>query len=173
MWHPVCWLCLFLNYERRQFLGQSHYLFLWGGYFSEHIAFQWCSLCSHMETWVKCAHAHTYRSLIEVISKYFLRQLGHSCGYAREDPWVAKNLNSLVIAERLYWWAMMFLLIGDTRSSLIPLENTNERVLIRYYGNRKIYEFDLFHVLCAVFNILKCSTSLSTRLDLLSTVKAR
>ena len=67
----------------------------------------------------------------------------------------------------------MFLLIGDTRSSLIPLENTNERVLIRDYGNRKIYEFDLFHVLWAVFNILKCSTSLSTRLDLLSTVKAR
>lgn len=44
----------------------------------------------------------------------------------------------------------MFLLDGDTRCSLIPSENTSERILIRSFEDavwKNVYEFDTFHFL--------------------------
>lgn len=71
-----------------------------------------------------------------------------------ERRFLGSKESNLLIAERRYWWLVMFLLDGDTRHSLIPLQSTNERILIRLFKDsiwENAYEFGIVPVLWAEF----------------------
>lgn len=110
---------------------------------------------------------------IPATSKNVLRQLDPIV-HMRERFVGGKSLNNLLITKRWYWWAVMFLLDGDTRCSLIPSENTNERILIRPFEDtiwKNSMCMNLINFIpVGEFLTLECFTFLCTPPNLLSIV---
>lgn len=95
---------------------------------------------------------------IPTTSKNVLRQLDPVVR-TRESFVGSKSLNNLLITKR-YWWAVLFLLGGDTRCSLIPSENTNERILIRPFEDT-IWK----NSMCMnLINFISCGRIFNTRM---------